>query len=129
LHPDMVPVDMDLVVIEPPAHVEENPPVKHALSYLVNIAVLPHVEHSSGLAAPPAPPSSGHGGRRRRRWDSRSLEGSRSSSDGSLHWDDAPRPRDRGSRIQSGGGAGVQKVLVVASCSASKVAAPTTDAP
>jgi len=84
-HPEEIPAAMDLVVVEPPAPVAEAPPVKRALSYDVQITMVPEVGRSAGAGAPPAPPPDGHGGGHRRRRDSRSTGASpRSSGDGSL---------------------------------------------
>ncbi|CAO2045655.1 unnamed protein product [Urochloa humidicola] len=127
--PEQVPAAMDLVVVEPPAPVEENPPIKRALSYQVNIAVKPHVERSLGSGVPPEPPQGGHGGRRRRRRESRSPDASsRSSAEGPLSRDDAPRSLDQGSHNQLGGGE-AERARRVEDCSEPKDAAATTVAP
>ncbi|CAO2152189.1 unnamed protein product [Urochloa humidicola] len=126
--PDEVPEAMDLIVVEPPAPVEEHPPVKRALSYSVNIAVEPYLVRPSGPDAPPATHQNAHGGRRRRRRDSRSPDvASRSSTEEFPSRDDAPRSLNHGDCNHLGGGAGTQGARLVDSCSASKKAAAATD--
>ena len=87
------------------------PPVKRALSYDVQITVVPEVGRSAGAGAPLAPPPDGHGGGRRRRRDSRSLGASpRSSGDGSPPRGAAPRFRGCAGPGCEGGGTGVQEL-------------------
>ena len=68
LQPEKIPAAMELVVVEPPAPIVEDPPLKRALSYDVVITVAPVARRVLGMGAPPAPPPTGHGeGHRRRR--------------------------------------------------------------
>lgn len=67
LQPEKIPAAMELVVVEPPAPIVEDPPLKHVLSYDVVITVAPVAGRVSGVGAPPAPPSAEHGEGRRRR--------------------------------------------------------------
>ena len=72
---------MDLAIVEPPVPVEEDPPVKRALVYPIQIMVTPAAAPTvSGAPLPPPPMGGDHdqGGRRRRR--------RRSSSRSSMEW-------------------------------------------
>nr|CAB3489695.1 unnamed protein product [Digitaria exilis] len=105
---------MDLVVVEPPAQVED-PPLKRALSYEVTITVL----QGDGLPlrdeASSPPPLGDHGGSRRRRRDSWSQGSSLGSAeDGPSPRGAAPRAREPDASEPAREGAGVQEVAVVA---------------
>lgn len=104
--------------------------MKRALSYDVQITVVPEVGRSAGAGAPPAPPPDGHGGGRRRRRDSRSLGASpRSSGDGSPPRGAAPRFRGCAGPGCEGGGTRVQELdgAVRSGVAASPCNSPTTE--
>jgi hypothetical protein len=74
--PELIPADMELIIVEPPTQLEESPPLKRALRYQVKIKVMA-VEPSSGNDAPPPPPPPKDpdlDGKRRRRRASNSPE-------------------------------------------------------
>ncbi|RCV21634.1 hypothetical protein SETIT_4G153600v2 [Setaria italica] len=116
LQPEKIPTAMELVVVEPPAPlVEDDPPLKRALSYDIKITVAPDARRVAGVGAPLAPPPAGHGAGRRRRRDSCSPGSSpRSSGDGSPSRGAAPRPLRHAGPGSDGCGTGVQE----ASCGA-----------
>ena len=67
--PELIPADMELVIVEPPLLSEEDPPRKRALKYDIKIASSLALSPGVDEAPPPPPPGndSGHGRRRRRR--------------------------------------------------------------
>lgn len=72
--PEFIPADMELVIVEPPAQFEEQPPVKRALGYDVQVTVELDAPAMGGGGPPPPPPpppppgDSDQGDDAQRRW-------------------------------------------------------------
>lgn len=74
--PELIPADMELVIVEPPVLVEEVPPLKRALKYDIKIKFALASTGVDDVPPPPPPPreDSDQGRRRRRRQTHASLE-------------------------------------------------------
>ena len=67
--PELIPADMELVIVEPPVLAEEVPPLKRALKYDIKItSTLAPSFGADDVPPPPLPREDPDHGRRRRRW-------------------------------------------------------------
>lgn len=106
--PGLIPPATDLVLVEPPTPVEEDLPMKRALSYTVKITVLLGDGRSLGGKAPP--PTDSNRGTRHRWRDSWSQGSSAGSSEGwTSSREAAPRVLDPGASVPTDASSGVQE--------------------